>query len=81
MNQDPLSDVLRSVRLRGAVFFYVSCRDDWVAASPAASDIAEAVLPGAEHMLGLWFETHAEDRRTFVDALLDDWPVPAGPHA
>lgn len=52
MNQDPLSDVLRSVRLRGAVFFYVSCRDDWVAASPAASDIAEAVLPGAEHMLG-----------------------------
>ena len=36
---------------------------------------------GAEHMLGLWFETHAEDRRTFVDALLDDWPVPAGPHA
>lgn len=52
MNHDPLSDVLRSVRLRGAVFFYVSCRDDWVAASPAASDIAEAVLPGAEHVLG-----------------------------
>jgi hypothetical protein len=27
MHQDPLSDVLRSVRLRGAVFFYVSYPD------------------------------------------------------
>jgi AraC-like DNA-binding protein len=52
MNHDPLSDVLRSVRLRGAVFFYVSCRDEWVAGSPAARDIADAVMPGAEHVLG-----------------------------
>jgi pimeloyl-ACP methyl ester carboxylesterase len=27
-------------------------------------------LPGAEHMLGLWFRDHAEDRRRFVDAVL-----------
>ncbi|WP_369237687.1 alpha/beta hydrolase [Streptomyces sp. R21] len=27
-------------------------------------------LPGAEHMLGLWFHDHAEDRRRFVDAVL-----------
>ncbi len=26
MSHDPLSDVLRSVRLRGAVFYYVSFR-------------------------------------------------------
>ncbi|MGH8620194.1 MAG: AraC family transcriptional regulator [Burkholderiales bacterium] len=52
MNHDPLSDVLRSVRLRGAIFFYVSCRDEWVAQSPATRDIAEAVMPGAEHVLG-----------------------------
>ncbi len=51
MNHDPLSDVLRSVRLRGAVFYYVSCRDDWVAASPATHAIADAVVPGAEHVL------------------------------
>lgn len=51
MNNDPLSDVLRSVRLRGAVFYYVSCRGDWVAAAPAARDIAEAVVPGAEHVM------------------------------
>jgi AraC-like DNA-binding protein len=52
MTHDPLSDVLRSVRLRGAVFYYVSCRDEWVAASPAAREIGDAVMPGAEHVLG-----------------------------
>src|SRR5574341_1056300 len=51
MPQDPLSDVLRSVRLRGAVFYYVSYRDDWVAEAPAARQIADAVMPGAEHVL------------------------------
>jgi len=51
MNHDPLSDVLRSVRLRGAVFYYVSCRDEWVAQTPAAPELAEALMPGAEHVL------------------------------
>ncbi len=51
MSHDPLSDVLRSVRLRGAVFFYVSCRDDWVAESPPTREIVDIVMPGAEHML------------------------------
>src|SRR5262245_43365899 len=50
-HHDPLSDVLRSVRLRGAVFYYVSYRDEWVAEAPAAREIADAVLPGAEHVL------------------------------
>jgi len=51
MNQDPLSDVLRSVQLRGAVFYYVSCRDAWVAETPASAEIARLLDPGAEHML------------------------------
>lgn len=51
MPHDPLSDVLRSVRLRGAVFYYVSYRDEWVAEAPPARDIADAVMPGAEHLL------------------------------
>ncbi|HSB99127.1 MAG TPA: AraC family transcriptional regulator [Burkholderiaceae bacterium] len=50
-SHDPLSDVLRSVRLRGAVFYYVSYRDEWVAEAPAAREIADAVMPGAEHVL------------------------------
>ena len=51
MNHDPLSDVLRSVRLRGAVFYYVSFRDEWVAQTPSASELANALMPGAEHVL------------------------------
>lgn len=48
---DPLSDVLRSVRLRGSVFFIVSCRDQWAAQAPPSCDLAPAVMPGAEHVI------------------------------
>ena len=51
MSQDTLSDVLRTVRLRGAVFFYVSGGREWAAESPASKDIAPAVMPGAEHVM------------------------------
>ncbi len=51
MSRDTLSDVLRTVRLRGAVFYYVSCRDEWAAEAPPASEIASAVMPGAEHVI------------------------------
>ena len=51
MSQDPLSDLLRSVRVRGAVFYYVSCRDQWSAEAPPAVEIAEAVMPGCEHVM------------------------------
>ena len=51
MSQDTLSDVLRTVRLRGAVFFYVSGGHDWAAESPASQDFAGAVMPGAEHVM------------------------------
>jgi len=51
MSRDPLSDLLRAVRLRGAVFYYVSCWEDWAAEAPPAREIAAAVLPGAEHVM------------------------------
>lgn len=51
MSQDPLSDLLRSVRVRGAVFYYVSCRDQWSAEAPPAAEIAGAVMPGCEHVM------------------------------
>lgn len=51
MSHDTLSDVLRTVRLRGAVFFYVSGGTEWAAEAPAAKEIAPAVMPGAEHMM------------------------------
>ncbi|TAL13528.1 MAG: AraC family transcriptional regulator [Aquabacterium sp.] len=48
---DPLSDVLRSVQLRGSVFFHVSCRDQWAAQAPSSQELAPAVMPGAEHVI------------------------------
>jgi AraC-like DNA-binding protein len=51
MSRDALSDLLRSVRLRGAVFYYVSCRDRWSAESPYAREVADAVMPGCEHVM------------------------------
>ena len=51
MAPDILSDVLRSIRLRGAVFFYVSGRDEWAAEAPAAREIAPLLMRDAEHVL------------------------------
>jgi AraC-like DNA-binding protein len=50
VSQDTLSDVLRSVRLQTAVFYYVSCDGSWAAEAPAAREIAAAVMPDAEHV-------------------------------
>ena len=51
MNRDPLSDLLRSVRVRGAVFYYVSGRDQWAVQASSAKEIAVAVMPGCEHVM------------------------------
>src|SRR5512141_2258929 len=51
MNQDPLSDVLRGVRLRGAVFFSVSGSSEWAAEAPPAKEIAPLLMPGVEHVM------------------------------
>jgi AraC-like DNA-binding protein len=51
VSRDTLSDLLRSVRLRGAVFFHVSLRDQWSAEASTAKDIAQAVMPGCEHVM------------------------------
>ncbi|TWI67293.1 AraC-like DNA-binding protein [Pseudoduganella lurida] len=51
MATDTLSDVLRTVRLRGAAFYAVRAGADWAVAAPPAVEIAEAVLPGAGHVM------------------------------
>jgi AraC-like DNA-binding protein len=51
MSQDTLSEVLRAVRLRGAVFFYVDGSSPWVAETPPAPKIIPGIMPGAEHMV------------------------------
>jgi AraC-like DNA-binding protein len=51
MSQDALSDVLRGVRLRGAVFFHVSGNSDWAAEAPSAQEIAPLLMHGVEHVM------------------------------
>ncbi len=51
MSTDTLSDVLRAVRLTGAVFFDIHAGAPWVAEAPAARDIADVVMPGSEHVI------------------------------
>ena len=60
MSQDTLSDVLRSVRLRSAVFYFVSGEGDWVAEAPASSEIAGTVMPDAEHVIEYHVVTSGE---------------------
>ncbi len=51
MSQDTLSDLLRSVRLRGALFFHVDCTEPWVTEAPQASVMAPAIMPDSEHVM------------------------------
>ena len=44
MSADTLSDLLRAVRLRGAVFFYVQGSHPWVAETPRGGFIANMEL-------------------------------------
>lgn len=48
---DVLSEVLRAVRLRGAVFYSVHASSPWVAEAPSARELAPYVMPGAEHVM------------------------------
>lgn len=48
---DALSDLLRSVRLKGAVFYHVSFGQRWSAEVTPAAEIAPAVMPGSEHVM------------------------------
>ncbi|MGQ4659526.1 cupin domain-containing protein [Lysobacter sp. F6437] len=48
---DVLSDVLRAVRLTGAVFFDIHAHAPWVAESPAVASICASVMPDFEHVI------------------------------
>jgi AraC-like DNA-binding protein len=69
---DTLSDVLRAVRLSGAVYFDVSAAPPWVAEAPPAETIAGTVLPGAQHVI----EYHAVVTGECWATLLHPTPEP-----
>jgi AraC-like DNA-binding protein len=48
---DPLSDVLRAVRLDGAFFYRVEAGPPWSTYATGARDLLPQVLPAAEHLI------------------------------
>lgn len=48
---DPLSDVLRAVRLNGAYFYYVEAGGPWSVFTAPARELVPRVLPEAEHLI------------------------------
>lgn len=68
---DVLSDLLRAVRLRGAVFFYVEGSEPWVVETPESREIIPAILPGVEHLIAF----HGVSRGSCWASLIDDEPV------
>lgn len=51
MSQDTLSDVLRGVRLRGAVFFSISGNSEWAAEAPSTKELAPLLMHGVDHVM------------------------------
>jgi AraC-like DNA-binding protein len=51
MGADALSDVLRAVRLTGAVFVTVDVLPPWSAPVPSAQTLAPIVMPTAQHLI------------------------------
>jgi AraC-like DNA-binding protein len=71
MGADALSDVLRTVRLTGAVFFYFDLKGKWVAEAPPAQKCIPFVMPGAQHLI----EFHLITRGRCWAGLLHERPI------
>jgi AraC-like DNA-binding protein len=71
MSGDTLSDLLRAVRLQGAVFYYVEGTPPWVAEAPRADEIIAAIMPGAEHMI----EFHGVVAGSCWASIVDESPI------
>jgi AraC-like DNA-binding protein len=63
--------VLRAVRLRGAIFYYVDGSAPWIAESPPQRQLIPTIMPGAEHLL----EFHAVARGSCWGGIVDEPPV------
>lgn len=77
MQEDILSDVLRTVSLSGAVFFDVVATSPWVAAAPPAATLTGRVLPGAQHIIEYHVITSGFGWASLMDA--DPDPVRLAP--
>lgn len=68
---DTLSDVLRAVRLNGAIFFRIDGSAPWVAETPPSREISGHIMPGNEHVI----EYHLVIAGSCWGGLVDQPPV------
>ena len=68
---DVLSDVLRSVRLTGAIYFDFELTSPWVAEAPPAAEIAPIVMPAAHRLI----EYHLIARGAGWGCAIDEAPI------
>jgi AraC-like DNA-binding protein len=68
---DALTDVLRAVRLTGAVFFDIHASEQWVAETPPGDSIVGTIFPGAQHLIPY----HVVVEGTCWGWVLDEPPV------
>src|SRR5690348_8085891 len=51
LRMDPLSDVLRAVRLNGAYFYLVEASAPWSVSARPARELGPLILPDVEHLI------------------------------
>jgi AraC-like DNA-binding protein len=71
VSTDTLSEVLRAVRLTGAVFFTVDASAPWVAEAPPARELAPHLMPGVEHVI----EYHAITSGSCWGGIVGEEPI------
>jgi AraC-like DNA-binding protein len=71
MGADALSEVLRAVRLTGAVFFHNDLAGEWASEPPPARECIPYVMPGAQHLI----EYHLVARGGCWAGLVDAAPI------
>jgi AraC-like DNA-binding protein len=71
VSTDTLSEVLRAVRLQGAVFFSIDASAPWVVETPPLRDVQPHLMPGVDHVI----EYHAVTKGSCWGGIVDGTPV------
>src|SRR3546814_5971003 len=67
---DVLSDVLRAVRLTGAIYFDIHAHAPWVAESPPVETICGSVMPDFEHVICFHILMRSEGHPSELQSLM-----------
>ncbi len=68
MATDALSDVLRALRLAGALYFDVAARAPWVAEQPTREMVLPKIMPGAQRLISYHVVTEGRCFAGLIDA-------------